>query len=72
MILACGPSQASSATLQGSTAQVRRWPSLYTEQKAMCDSVTWGFQGQYLVSVLYLGRSDYLGSDRVAVVNDGD
>ena len=31
-----------------------------------------GFQGQYLVSVLYLGRSDYLGSDRVAVVNDGD
>ena len=41
MIRAWGPSQASSATLQGSTAQVTRWPSLYTEQNAMWDSVTW-------------------------------
>ena len=34
MILACGPSQASSATLQGSTAQVRRELNLCRRQKA--------------------------------------
>ena len=39
-ILCAGPSQESSARLHGRTAQVVLWPSVYTEQKAMCDWVT--------------------------------